>query len=701
MKYSSNQYIVPESLYWKGVLHNLSQSRTALQPIFEAFTNAIEAIKIRQQSEPTHKGKIIVRIDVVETTTNDSFIFDGLTIIDDGIGFDDEQFKRFNTFKDITKGFKNLGSGRIQYVHYFDNTNIKSIFCQNGQYYKRNFTVSKKIAYLEKNSIVLHKSCEEVNENETTTSISFRGLLENSVIYNKLNEKELKEQLIKRYIHYFCHNRNNIPEINIIFFVQGELKGETTIDQTDFPTIDKTEIINVQYSNISIDGKSIEKLEKSEEFRIDSFKIYSSFIDSNDLKLISKGEIVEESEIKLESIPKGENVKGYRYIFLISSDYIDDRDTDMRGIINIPKMDTFAKSRNLFTDEEIILEDIQEAVNGKIDAMYPEIEVVKNNQALELKKLKEMFLLDDETFESIKLSVNDTEGKVLQKIYEAEAKKTAALDASIKESVDRLEFLDTTKPSYQEDLKKAVDELVKTIPIQNKRALTHYVARRKLVLELFQKILDNEAAKVNNGGRIDEDVLHNLIFQQTSSDPMNSDLWLVNEEYIYFRGVSEGILGRIELDGIRIIKDTLTEEEEEYRKKQRGDARLKRTDILLFPAEAKCIIIELKAPDQIISEHLNQINRYASLINNLSTDQFRFNTFYGYLIGESIDADDIIDNDSDFINAPNLGYIFRPFKRINGKFGRSNGSLYTEIIKYSTLLERAKLRNKIFIDKLK
>lgn len=222
-----------------------------------------------------------------------------------------------------------------------------------------------------------------------------------------------------------------------------------------------------------------------------------------------------------------------------------------------------------------------------------------------------------------------------------------------------------------------------------------------MVLELFQKILDSETNKLRNGGRIDEDVLHNLIFQQSSNDPMNSDLWLINEEYIYFRGVSEGLLGKIELDGEKILKEKLTKEEQEYRTKQGGDARLKRTDILLFPAESKCIILELKAPEENISEHLNQINRYASLINNLSIDSLKFNTFYGYLIGESIDVDDVIDNDSDFINAPNLGYIYRPFKRIVGKFGREDGSLYTEIIKYSTLLERAKLRNKIFIDKLK
>ena len=47
-----------------------------------------------------------------------------------------------------------------------------------------------------------------------------------------------------------------------------------------------------------------------------------------------------------------------------------------------------------------------------------------------------------------------------------------------------------------------------------------------------------------------------------------------------------------------------------------------------------------------------------------------------------------------------LDFIFRPYKRIAGKFGKKDGALYTEIIKYSTILERAKLRNRIFINKL-
>lgn len=697
--YQDNQYIIPDGLYWPEILRkDVPKSGTSLQPIFEAFTNSIEAIRDRQKIDTSHIGEIIIKIYSTETTVKDSFSFSSISIIDNGIGFNVEQFQRFNTFRDNRKNYKNLGSGRIQYVHYFDSTKVNSIFEQNGEFYEREFIVSKNSQFIRHNSLVKHKFCKKIDSDKTVTKVTFTALLEKSGVYDDLTDKVLKKKVLERYIHHFCYNQNNLPEIKIEFYNHSKLKSESSITKADVPKIDKKKVIKLQYSKKGYSG--IEKIEKTEKFQIDAFRIDKSILKENKLNLVSKGEVIEESPVCLESLAGNDNIKGSKFLFLVSSNFIDDRDTHLRGVLNIPTKDSFTK--DLFANvEEIFIEDIQLEVNKSIGSMYPEIEDAKKKHMEEFAKLKEMFLLDDATAKEISISINDSETDILKKFYEAEAKKSASFDASIKESVDKLEILDTTKPTYQDELKKAVDELVKTIPLQNKKALTHYVARRKLVLELFQKILNNETNKLKSGGRIDEDVLHNLIFQQSSNDPMNSDLWLVNEEYIYFKGVSEGLLGQIELDGSKILKEVLTDEEQEYRTKQGGDARLKRTDILLFPAEAKCIIIELKAPGENISEHLNQINRYASLINNLSIDTLKFNTFYGYLIGESIDPDDVIDNDSDFVNAPNIGYIFRPFKRIVGKFGRVDGSLYTEIIKYSTLLERAKQRNKIFIDKLK
>jgi len=699
MIYIENQFITPDYLYWPEILRkDIPKSGTALQPIYECFTNALEAIKDKQILFSETKGEILIKIFSTESLTPNNFIFSRMEIIDNGIGFNENQFKRFNTYRDVRKNYKNLGSGRIQYVHYFDSTIVKSFFEQEGKYYAREFIISKNTKFLSQNAIVKHVHCKEIPITNSGTTISFNTLLEKSDIYNSLNEISLKEKLLERYIHYFCYNKNKLPNIKIESYIHSQLKGESTISKIDIPNTDKTQPIKLQYSKKG--KKGIEKIEKFEDFVIDAFKISKNLLKENKLNLVSKGEVIEESGVNLESLAGKDNVKGNKYLFLVSSNYIDERDTNLRGVLNIPNKEDFFK--NAFAkEEEIFLDEIQEEVNKSISTMYPEIEEVKQKHQENFEKLKEMFLLDDETAKDINITLNDSESKILEKFYEAEAKKSANFDAAIKESVDKLEILDTTKPTYQDELKKAVNDLVKTIPLQNKKALTHYVARRKLVLELFQKILNNETNKLKNGGRIDEDVLHNLIFQQSSNDPMNSDLWLVNEEYIYFKGVSEGHLGQIEIDGSRILKEDLTTDEQEYRTKQGGDARLKRTDILLFPAESKCIIIELKAPGENISEHLNQINRYSSLINNLSIDTLKFNTFYGYLIGENIDSDDVIDNDSDFINASNLGYIFRPHKRIVGKFGRIDGSLYTEIIKYSTLLERAKQRNKIFIDKLK
>lgn len=311
-----------------------------------------------------------------------------------------------------------------------------------------------------------------------------------------------------------------------------------------------------------------------------------------------------------------------------------------------------------------------------------------------------MFLLDDEVAKDIKISINDSESRILEKFYEAEAKKTATIDASIKESIDNVNSLNTNQQDYSEKLNKEAKELIRKIPLQNKSSLSHYVARRKLVLELFQKILDKEIEKLKKGGRIDEDIMHNLIFQQSTSGSQDSDLWLIAEEFIYFKGFSENKLKNIELDGKKLFKEKFSEEEERYLKSLGEDRLSKRPDVLLFPEEGKCILIEFKAPDVNVSEHLSQIDFYSNLIRNYTIDEFQITSFYGYLIGESIEDRDVRGRVSRFEHSYHLGYWFRPSEIVVGYDGRKDGNLYTEVIKFTTLLKRAKLRNKIFIDKL-
>lgn len=701
MSYTDNTHITTQDLLFQGVLHDIKKSKVSLQPIFEAFTNAIEAIKIKAQQIPDFKGKIEIKINSIDTTVENVFEFASLSISDDGIGFNETEFKRFNTFKDFTKGYKNLGSGRVQYAHYFDRTAFKSTYKDNEKHFEREFIISKHESFLNQNAIVFHKHNKEVAATETGTIVNFITLLENSNIYHALNALTLKEALLERYIHYFCHNRTSLPEIKILFFVHAVLKDEQTIAESDIPQIEKTEKVTINYSKIPATGNGIDKSDKTEEFTIDAFRIKSDILKENHLNLVSKGEIVEESGVVLQSLATNDTVKGHKYLFLVSSDYIDARDTNLRGVLNIPTRDAFMKNLSAFTNEEIIVEDIQSEVNAKINTMYPEIEEVKKNHDEQIEKLKEMFNLDDETAKGINISINDSESKILEKFYEAEAKKTATIDASIKASIDKLDRLDTRADNYNEELKKEIDKLVKTIPLQNKTSLTHYVARRKLVLDLFQKILDRKlVVQGESETNFDEALLHNLLFQQGSNDPEKSDLWIINEDFIYFKGSSEKKLNKVLINGEVLFKEKFTEEEERYLKSLGENRAIKRPDILLFPEEGKCIIIEVKAPDVNVSEHLTQIDAYASLIRNYTEDKFQITTFYGYLIGQAIEPRDVLGRVNRFEHSYQFDYFYRPSETVHGFDGRTSGSLYTEVLKYSSLLDRAKQRNKIFLDKL-
>ena len=58
-------------------------------------------------------------------------------------------------------------------------------------------------------------------------------------------------------------------------------------------------------------------------------------------------------------------------------------------------------------------------------------------------------------------------------------------------------------------------------------------------------IMNKELEKLEQGGRVDENLLHNLIFQQHSTDTKDSDLWLLDDQYLYFDGCSEKLLDKM------------------------------------------------------------------------------------------------------------------------------------------------------------
>ncbi|MGY3054011.1 hypothetical protein ACVWYG_002214 [Pedobacter sp. UYEF25] len=688
-------FLVNEGLYYPAILNGVGKSSNPLQPLFEGLTNAFEAIAQLHSDSRNETVKVKVYYDA---DLFDDRIMSKLVIEDTGIGFNDEEFKRFLTFQDNRKGYNNRGSGRLQLIHFFSTVQYKSIYKNDGEFKQREFHLSKSAPFLKENAIAYLDSYGKSVSKETSTSLTLSSLIadKDKVSYN-MTLVNYKDIILSRYIQYFCAHREALPKIVLEAYKGGDIEETLEITSEDIPAVDSTDYFDLNFQ--SHKGGSFSQQDKTETFTVQAFKIQKNKLPKNIMTLTSKGEIVDEKDFRMSLNVLGteDHLDHHRFLFLVSSPYINDRDGDMRGQLRIPRR----KDELIIFDEDFIfMDDIETKANDKILSMYAQLAQKAEEKEKRVADLREMFLLNDDYLKNLNISINDTEEKILEKVYAQESKMAAKKDAELKKRFDELVNLNPTAADYDIDLNKIATTLVKEIPHQNRAALTHYVARRKLVLELFDKVLKRQLQMQQLGRNEDEKLLHSLLFAQRTSSADQSDLWILNEDFILFEGVSEAELKNVTIGGQKIFKEIFTADEEKFINANKEKRLSKRPDVLLFPAEEKCIILEFKTPGTNVADHLAEINYYASLILNLTKPEFPFKMFFGYLIGETLEPLDIRFNDSDFINAAHFNFSYRPHKRIIGEFKNFEGALYTEVLKYSTLLERASKRNKVLIDKL-
>lgn len=620
---------------------------------------------------------------------------------DNGVGFNEKNFERFERLNDNTKGNKNKGTGRIQYIHCFKTTEFKSVYKENNHYFERMFSLSGSAEYLNHNAILFYKKTVESTKKITGTQVVFTEPINTSIahFYEEISMENLKNEFLKNYMLLFCNSKSHFPDIKLNLEVNNSILDSASITEKDIPNFDRAISMRVPYrekrdNNIIISSKN-------EDIIIQAFKIDSTQLQTNKIVLSAKDETVE-TNLKLDCISDKDVINNKRYMFILKSNYFDENVSNDRGKIELITEEEYKKSDKTFYDEPVLLfDDIQMKVNTEIENGFPEIKEKQNDILRNVEELKEMFLLNPEAIKSYKFTASDDDRSILSKIYKYDSDVMARKDAELKRQMKNLENLDTSASDYEVKLEKQVNALVSSIPIQNRTSLTQYIARRQLILKQFDLILKRKLqCQSENNRNKDEKLLHNLIFQQHSTDSRNSALWLLNEEFIYFSGISESRLCDIEVNGEKVFRQEITEKENEYLHEFGESREVLRPDILLFPEEHKAIIIEFKAPDVNVAKYLSQVQNYASLLLNFCEEKFSLNTFYGYLIGENIEPRDILHNNPYFKNAPKFDYLYLPAQPVVNDNGGSEGSMYMEVLKYSTLLKRAELRNQIYKEKL-
>lgn len=319
------QYIDYPSL----MKRHIKKHSSYMQPIFEAISNSLEATN--------GSGDIItIRLYLQKTLVSDKYSFLSIEIEDTGIGFNTENFSRLERLYDESKMCNNFGTGRIQYLHFFDKTDIHSVFEENGKKYARRVVLSKGF-YKAHQSVIWSSDVEEVDEHTPIrTSVSFFYPLDegDKDKFGELTADSIFDKVFIRYLSRFCMNKENLQKFRIEPYVNGVLDDSKvrTISSAEIPSIDFARDFVLSYK---VYDKSLRKFvdtSSKESFRVQSYLLAHKVQKKNEIKLTSKNETIDAANFDFSFLDKSSVMEADKNMLcLVSSDFLTRNDSDERG----------------------------------------------------------------------------------------------------------------------------------------------------------------------------------------------------------------------------------------------------------------------------------------------------------------------------------------------------------------------------------
>ena len=453
-------FIKATGIWYKNEINTIKKKADVpLQPIFEAFMNAWESILDRFSKEHFKNGSIEIQVFYLQnlfSKENGNCDFEKIVVSDNGVGLDHNSYQRLINLRDDTKRHSNLGTGRIQYIHFFEHTTIDSIYKENGLYKKRKVTLSKNESFLRENAIL--RLDEDGNSTETNlkTNVTFEVPLDDKDFYSSLSVQILKDEIVKHFLSLFCEYKSQMPKIRLSLFENMEMKEESDIITSDIPNPDKEDDVYIDYRKLNEKNKIV-SAGHQEIFHLTAFKRPSSEIKQNAIYLVSKG--ATGVSIDIDSLQKKDEIEGNRYMFLLSGDYLNASDRDDRGNIKLVSSQEFKHQNEdrLFKDEVVLFDDIVKETNNSINKLYTELDSKNQEKNKTIDELQQMFLLNPITVNKVrnKIKNTDSEETILKAIYQADSEIEAKKDDVIRQQMEEIKSITPDKTEeYQTKLRE-------------------------------------------------------------------------------------------------------------------------------------------------------------------------------------------------------------------------------------------------------
>ena len=452
------------------IVRDIKSKTTSLTPIIEAVCNSIDAIG----SERTDGFiDIVVKRNgqqSLDLESNQNALSDivSIDIIDNGIGFTEENKDSFDTYRSgfkISKGGK--GFGRFMYLKYFNHVSIESIYSENGKYKQRSFVFGHADEIIEKEQI------EDVDYND---SIHTGTILHLESIKSFEFDKGLEviaRKLVERLLVFFVTGGDFTPKITI-----KEEDGSNAIVLNNYIGV------NSDIQQIGIDEKmTVHGREKDWQFLVKVYKIYYSAITNKICLTANMREVIDsplhnyvpEFKETMFEITENGTQKNYVIKAYVQGEYLDDNVTIERdGFI-------FGKEEDLYSDlsEKQIMKSVSLIVkryfSEDIEKRYKDKKQKVEHYVYSSAPWNKT-LLKEVDMETIPIGISDFDLEMrFQKLkFEREQKARIAL----KELQDK----QSSEQNENNSIENEVNEVLQNITETAKNDLAHYVYQRKKLL---------------------------------------------------------------------------------------------------------------------------------------------------------------------------------------------------------------------------
>ena len=484
--------------------------KNMLLPLFEAIVNSIHAI---EEAKTTNGNiEIIIGRETALSFDDTDINIPGVnqfTIIDNGIGFDEnnyESFKKaFSTHKAEIGG---KGIGRFLWLKAFSDVRIESIYNQDGLVFKRNF----KFNLINMNGIELTSNVEIQNNQEKLTKVALIGYKDPFKSKCPKRADTIANRIIEHCLIYFL--KENCPSILLS-------DGATQIN------------LNNKFNELISGNIFTEKFKvKDFEFTINLLKWFehdeltynrmSFCANSREVENFNINKVFQDLTGKVQDEATG---KFYLIVGYLESEYLDKNVNEQRTEIEFCKEGLFDKE--LLSEQEIYssLEPVirlhfETVVKNFREKKFQIINTFISDKAPQYRILSK----NAETLDKIVVTDNMSDQDIDLKLYKAY--QDIEFDSRKEVNIILNSITDEATP---DELKEKYFNVLHTLTEINKTKLAQYVVHRQYIIELFEKSLG-----LNTSGKYEiEKTVHDIVFPtKKNSDEIDyneQNLWLIDE----------------------------------------------------------------------------------------------------------------------------------------------------------------------------